>query len=621
MRKKTQKSYITKLIEYLLSFSLAIILLLVGVCIVTIHNYFERNTSYQIELLVKNHSDIFTDKIAQIENFNNNNRYLIDQYIEKGLFYRIPIILLQKGEAMDHCDLYLFNKDHPNSQIEYYSSYHNDSYDVSFSHQKVEKLPGYTDTNIIKNLGYAFWIQEMVDSLTFISFCQPLISENQTIGLIKLSYKLNTLTDRICNSKLYKSGFFFLTDPYGQFLTNKYVTHTTLHDYLKTTSANPIKTLINNQEKSHLIVYKGEKYLLYHTPLQMFNWQLGMLCPITEMFEDTKSFYIVAICIIIFTILIFSIFIVRIVYHSHKPLQDLINRTQDIAEGNFRITVPPQNASKEIITLYKAFNKMQDELDQYIDRIKKDVQEHERIDTEIMLAQRVQNLFLTHEKINSPQVCVAAQLKQSRKVGGDLYDYFLIEDQFYFAIGDVSGKGMPAALYMGSLMKLLRYVAHNNSSPAKICSILNDQMSQDENNDMYITLLIGILDLTNGIITFCNAGHPYPVYINNEGEVTNLREEPDVPIGIVAQYEYEERQIRLLNKEIILLYTDGITDAEDKDAIFYGKERLQSCIENCNHTSPHAIVDCIVNEIDQHIDGVHQSDDLTLLAIQYFTKQ
>lgn len=245
---------------------------------------------------------------------------------------------------------------------------------------------------------------------------------------------------------------------------------------------------------------------------------------------------------------------------------------------------------------------------------------NERINTEMLTAQRMQQSFLSKHINLPPNLELAAELQQSRKVGGDLFHFFVLDNRLYFAVGDVAGKGIPAAIYMASVAKLFQYIAKQYQSTATICNVLNEQMCLDHEADMYVTMFVGILDIDTGHLTYTNAGHTYPLIIHENGTTNFLVKYPDAPIGVLEGYTFDEHTYTLDNDCSVLLYTDGITDAENEAGQFYGTEKLVECVENATSKSPQQVLQAVIKDIEKHIETRHQSDDLTLLMLRYYRK-
>ena len=316
-------------------------------------------------------------------------------------------------------------------------------------------------------------------------------------------------------------------------------------------------------------------------------------------------------------LLILIWFIIHIIRKFSEPLRKFSVTVRKISDGNLNVPLPESSSIPEIRELHNSFRDMQSNLASYVEQLKKSTAENERISTEMRLAQKIQKRFLPKKPDLPLNIELFADLKQSREVGGDLYDYFIIEDNLYFVIGDVSGKSTPAALYMASVVKLFRYVASRTTSTTEICSTINKYMCDNADDDMYITMFMGIMNINTGQITFTNAGHPYPLIIHNDKQINSLDKYPDVPIGILEDHIYNEYQYTLEPGAVILLYTDGITDAENVHAQFYGMPRLIECIKRTSPTVPTGLINNILADINQHIDKARQSDDLTILSILY----
>lgn len=170
---------------------------------------------------------------------------------------------------------------------------------------------------------------------------------------------------------------------------------------------------------------------------------------------------------------------------------------------------------------------------------------------------------------------------------------------------------------MASIIKLFRYVASRQNSTAEICNTINAHMCDNNEDDMYVTMAIGIMDINTGVITFTNAGHPRPLIIHQNGQIHTLNKYTDVPIGILEDYKFSEFTYTLRQGCQILLFTDGITDAENNNGNFFGQGRLMECIQQVTDRSPQFIVSSILKGIHSHIKDAGQSDDFTILSILY----
>ena len=215
-------------------------------------------------------------------------------------------------------------------------------------------------------------------------------------------------------------------------------------------------------------------------------------------------------------------------------------------------------------------------------------------------------------------------LKPAKSVGGDLYDYFIRDDKFYCCIGDVSGKGIPASLYMAVVRSLFHNVSMREDNPAAIVSQLNNALSEGNDHNMFCTLFLGVLDLKTGHVDFCNAGHNAPVIrqLSDDGATVVRYTHPKVnlAVGVLPGFPYAKEEIVLKPGEAIFMYTDGVTEAENTAKQLFGEEAtLKALTEARSHNCRSAkdFVDYVYNVINQYATGTEQSDDITMVVVEY----
>jgi sigma-B regulation protein RsbU (phosphoserine phosphatase) len=202
-------------------------------------------------------------------------------------------------------------------------------------------------------------------------------------------------------------------------------------------------------------------------------------------------------------------------------------------------------------------------------------------------------------------------------VGGDLFDFYIHNDQLIFCIGDVSGKGVPASLFMAVTRSLFRNVSAREVKPRLIVKALNESLS--ENNDLYmfVTLFVGVLDLQTGLLRYCNAGHDSPLLIGRGVDV--LPCDSNLPIGIQPDWEFTEQEVLIDRHTTIFLFTDGLNEAENADHDQFGDNRILSvahaiAAEGC--CRPDEVIDRMGAYVHNFVADAEQSDDLTMLAVQ-----
>jgi len=246
--------------------------------------------------------------------------------------------------------------------------------------------------------------------------------------------------------------------------------------------------------------------------------------------------------------------------------------------------------------------------------------EREHIESELNIARNIQMSMVPKSDTSAlREDCnIVGLLEPARMVGGDLYSYFIRDEKLFFCIGDVSGKGVPAALVMAVANALFRSVSAHEANPARIMHALNEIGCQRNEQNMFATFFIGVLDLPTGKLRYCNAGHEKPFAIGKE--IKLLPAKPHLPLGVMDDMIYTAQETVLQPSESLFLYTDGLTEAKNESHELFGLKRiekgLQDCIENESIT-PEKLIQTMTHRVNGFVDGAEQSDDLTLLAIQY----
>lgn len=299
---------------------------------------------------------------------------------------------------------------------------------------------------------------------------------------------------------------------------------------------------------------------------------------------------------------------------------DMDNIRSAMNQGAFDFTTKPIDLNDLERTIEKAAEQ--------ISFIKKAQEEHSQltaIQNDLHVAQEIQETILPkeipafNERLRN-HFDLSASMKAAKYVGGDFYDFFKIDDnRLGLVIADVSGKGVPAAIYMAISRTILRTIALSCPSCADCLHQANGILCKDNAGDMFVTVFYGILDLNTGHIKYCNAGHNPPVIIRRGEDSASLLEPTgDIALGAVQDLSYTEKETMLTPGDSLLLYTDGITEAINAGNMFFGTRRLlEVCSEKSAENSPKSLIDRISTSLAAFTAGTPQSDDITLLAVTY----
>ena len=255
------------------------------------------------------------------------------------------------------------------------------------------------------------------------------------------------------------------------------------------------------------------------------------------------------------------------------------------------------------------------------DQLEETTTAKERMESELRIAREIQmgmvpSLFPQHSHID-----IYGILKPAKEVGGDLYDFFFLNNKLYFCIGDVSGKGIPASLFMSVIVSLFRMVAKKGFPPEYIATQLNENMSENNENGMFCTLFIGEIDIQSGKLLYCNAGHTPPVLMagKQDGDAPSapafVEMEANAPIGLWPKLEYKGEEIESVKGRPLFLYTDGLSEAEDAEQLQFGDARVLDVIASQPFDGARQMVERLTESVKQHVGDAPQSDDLTMLCI------
>jgi sigma-B regulation protein RsbU (phosphoserine phosphatase) len=271
--------------------------------------------------------------------------------------------------------------------------------------------------------------------------------------------------------------------------------------------------------------------------------------------------------------------------------------------------------------LRDSFEQMEHSLSKYVEELKNTTAQKASFESELKIAHNIQMSMLPKTFPPYPDrddIDIFGTLKPAKAVGGDLFDFHIHNEQLVFCIGDVSGKGVPASLFMAVTRSLFRNITAHELKPHHVVKALNESLS--ENNDLYmfVTLFVGVLDLQTGLLRYCNAGHDAPLLIGNS--VGTLPCDPNLPIGIQPDWEFTEQETLINQHTTIFLFTDGLNEAENISHDQFGDQRILNVAESLLATGNHrptTVVNKMNEAVHAFVGNAEQSDDLTMLAIQY----
>jgi len=305
-----------------------------------------------------------------------------------------------------------------------------------------------------------------------------------------------------------------------------------------------------------------------------------------------------------------------------KPLEHMTRRINSL--GGEDIAFEMEDTYKtgdEIEILAESFAALSSKTRDYIKQITEITAEKERIGTELALATRIQadmlpNIYPAFPE--RPEFDIYASMDPAREVGGDFYDFFLVDDDHLcMLIADVSGKGVPAALFMMASRIILASNAKQGMTPAEILMKTNEAICQNNREEMFVTVWLGILEISTGKLTAANAGHEYPVLMSKSGKFELVKDKHGFVIGGLDGAKYKQYELSLDPGSKLFLYTDGVPEATNGENELFGTERMLAALNENSGASPEELLNNVRRAVDGFVKDAEQFDDLTMLGLEY----
>lgn len=364
----------------------------------------------------------------------------------------------------------------------------------------------------------------------------------------------------------------------------------------------------------------GVDVLVCYAPLGHVGWSVASVCPYSAIMSELGSLTFVILAILLVGIVLLAVCIHFLLEHMVRPIRQMTDNAYRIAQGDFDASLPDVRANDDFGKLHDAFTHMQKSVKTYIRDLENATQARERINSELSVASRIQDEILPTDFV-LPQgyeyIDIDGFLNPARQVGGDFYYFWKKDRKLYFTIGDVSGKGIAAAIVMAMTCTLFRSLVSKHDSPSEIMGLLNEALSYNNEAEMFVTMFLGILDTVSGDMTYCNAGHNAPYLFSEAEGCWKLPVRPKLPLGLFDNVCYVEEKYQLKRNQTLLLYTDGLTEAENNRKEQMGTDRVERILGAMGECTAHEVILNIRQQLDQFVNGAEQSDDITLFAIGY----
>ena len=360
---------------------------------------------------------------------------------------------------------------------------------------------------------------------------------------------------------------------------------------------------------------------VFYEPIDHTDWSIALAVPSFMIYIISIGTGVILLLLIALALLVTRIVGRIVVKRATRPLNQLADSANEVAKGNFRAPLPKIKHNDEVRLLRDSFEGMQHSLSEYVEELKNTTASKAAIENELKVAHDIQMSMLPKTFPPYPErddIDIYGTLTPAKDVGGDLFDFYIRDEKLFFCIGDVSGKGVPASLVMAMTRSLFRNISAHTAEPHRIAYTLNQALADGNENSMFVTAFIGVLELGTGLLRYCNAGHNPPLLIGRE--VSLVPCQPNVPLGLMADLDFVPQEIQFEHQMTIFLFTDGLNEAEDDMQVQFGDDRIlhqaEALLAN-GKNQPAEIVNQMAEAVHAFVDGAQQSDDLTMLAIKY----
>ena len=465
------------------------------------------------------------------------------------------------------------------------------------------------------------------------SYCQTIKNKDgQKIGVINTSLSISWLSNTISAIKPYPNSYSIMIGRGGTYFVHPDSTKITRQTIFTQTLEHPDTAMValghamqcGEEGMKHMNI-DGKDCYVFYKPLGNTGCSMAIVCPEKDIFGGFDRLRRSVMAIVITGLLLMLFLFIRIITRELSPLRRLAHEAETIASGHFDAELPNFERIDEIGQLSQSFGNMQQSLVKYIEELKETTAEKASIESDLRIANGIQMGMLPENfptRGDRDDVQLYASLTPAKDVGGDLFDFYFRDDKLFFCIGDVSGKGVPASLFMAVTRAVFRTTSAHESKPDRIVSVMNQMIADMNKTNMFVTLFVGVLDLPTGMLHYSNAGHDAPLLVG--AGVGELPCDSNIPVGVMPDWDYTLQEAQIYTNTTIFLFTDGLTEATSADFKLFDMERVNDVAVKAlaqQQQEPQQLISLMTEAVHQFVGDAEQSDDLTMMAIQYIKKQ
>jgi len=450
------------------------------------------------------------------------------------------------------------------------------------------------------------------------------------IGIVSADISLEWLQSVVSSVKVLKTGDAFLISRNGTIITDRakdFIMNETIFSIADGRRDSSLRAIGRQmiRGKSGFVPFSSlaiqRKTWMFFAPVPSTGWSLGVNFPEAEFMQDVTNLDHIVGALGLSGVLLLIVVVVLIARSITRPLSGMAHAAEAIGAGNLDAELPEITSEDEVGKLGKAFGYMQTSLKQYIRDLKETTAVKERIESELKIAHEIQSSMLPRIFPAFPErkeFDLYATMEPAKEVGGDFYDFFFVsENKLFFLLGDVSGKGVPAALFMMITKTLMKNEALQQLSPQEVMLKVNAILALDNDSSMFATVFCGTLDTETGILEFSNAGHNPPVLCRKGIQIDFMQVDHGFVLGPMAGAKFALQSVQLQPGDMLFTYTDGVTEAMNAQKQLFSEKRLVEFLSPKTDSDVTGLVQSLRTEIKLFVQDEPQSDDITMLALRY----
>ncbi len=431
-------------------------------------------------------------------------------------------------------------------------------------------------------LGGGYWSEPYYDEggggVIMTTYSVPVMVKGKPVAVFTADVSLDWLTELVGKVKVYPNTYNFMISRSGRIMVSPAETLVMRHSIQEVAQksdgsevfAGVGEAMLSGRAGDTQLKYKGKMLRVFFDTISRTGWSMSIIIPEDEIYGESKR-----VGFVVLLLQILGVALLIVILYSTVKNQRALKLASD---------------SKT------------------------------RIEGELQAASDIQSSMLPKTFPPFPSrddIDMAAAIVPAKEVGGDLYDFYIRDEKLFFCIGDVSGKGVPASLFMAVTRSLFRSVSNHEHSPAKIVTTMNDSLSESNDASMFVTFFCGVLDMKTGHMVYCNAGHNAPIALTDC--IGELPVDSNIPLGIMPGFAFTEQEADIRYDDAIFLYTDGVTEAENIHHELFGEERMIKVLHTRRSASEQMA--CVADAVREFRGEAAQSDDITVLFIHYLGKE